>query len=311
MAPPPHDSESRRRVARRGSARSPGNGRSPRARRCRATAAARPVVYLLERRRPRGSRSASEPRSRRDRPALARRMVSRCRRAGTAVRTSASGREHGDDQRRVRWSSASKLGVRSRSRRRRRRGGRDGGAGGMAADDVGPWGRKARSQAGGDEGLARTSAATERCSDRRTPSAAPARHEPAADDHAVRPGRGRLRGRARASRSRTRAPPARGVRLRRARRPRRTRPQRRALAGGAGHRDRVEEAARLRADRGQPLVGRRRGDERDEREPAASHAARVSPDSSSGRSGTIRPLAPPRASSRANASTPRASTMFA
>ena len=66
-----------------------------------------------------------------------------------------------------------------------------------------------------------------------------------------------------------------------------------ALAGRAGDRDRVDEAARPRADRGEALVGRGRRDERDEREPGGvAGRQRSPPASSSGRSGTIRPRIP-------------------
>ena len=65
------------------------------------------------------------------------------------------------------------------------------------------------------------------------------------------------------------------------------------LARRAGQRHRVDEAAGLRADPRQPLVGRGRRDERHEREPArVARRAASSAASSSGRSGTIRPLTP-------------------
>ena len=79
-----------------------------------------------------------------------------------------------------------------------------------------------------------------------------------------------------------------------------------ALAGGAGERDRVDEAARVAADLGEPLVGRGRRDERDQRQ-AGGVAGRAHgrPPPRAGRSGTISPAAPAvGAPRRANRSPP-------
>ena len=66
-----------------------------------------------------------------------------------------------------------------------------------------------------------------------------------------------------------------------------------ALAGDAGHRDRVDEAARAGADRREPLVGARRRHERHERQAGARRTRRGSRRASSiGTSGTIRPEMP-------------------
>ena len=88
-------------------------------------------------------------------------------------------------------------------------------------------------------------------------------------------------------RSRTRPRPARSVCAARARNDRR--PDRRSsagpLAGRAGQRHRVQEPARPGADPREPLVGRRRRDQRHEREPArvARRAACPAPPRAAGR----------------------------